>query len=192
MVVGPDTADAIRHGSLLAQVIWRHAPRARLLNARIFDDKPVATPRLVAEGFDWLVRRGAAMINMSFGLREDRVLVREICQRAMGEGIILVAASPARGTQIYPSAYDGVISVSGDARCAADEISHLATSQAEYGACPRGMKEVGDRRVGGSSFATAHVTGKLAAYLDDGGASILAADFLRSRARYHGPERRAI
>lgn len=185
---GPGGEDAISHGAMLADVILSHAPGIAFLNAKIFAGRPVTEPAVIAAGLRWLVAEGAALINMSFGLRDDREVLRQACEQVLAAGVIVVAASPARGDAVYPAAYDGVLSASGDARCAPGDISHLASRQAEFGACPRGIKETAGPLVGGASLATAHVSGKIAAYLVDGGTAGEARAHLQSIAKYHGPE----
>lgn len=181
------TADAWGHGSALARTLLGHAPAARLLNAQIFAARGVTTPAAVAAAVDWLVLRGARLISMSFGQRTDREIVRTACLRALRSGVTLLAAAPARGAPVYPAAYPGVIRVTGDARCQPGEFSHLATAQADFGACPRRP----DGGHGGASFAVAQVCGLLAASLmEDPGGGADPLDLLAQAARYHGPERR--
>lgn len=176
------------HGEALAGIILRHAPGARLADAQIFDGTGPATAAAAAAALHRLIPQGVSIVNMSFGLREDRRALRDACSRALGEGILLVAASPARGALVFPSAYEGVLRISGDARCASGEISHLATRQAEFGACPRGPDD--NPAIGGASFATAHITGILAAFLVAGGTPASARGHLMAIAKFHGPERR--
>lgn len=181
------TADVWGHGSALARTLLSHAPAARLLNAQIFDARGVTTPATVAAAVDWLVSRGARLISMSFGQRADRDVLRTACERAQRAGVMLMAAAPARGAPVYPAAYPGVIRVTGDARCQPGEISHLATAQADFGACPRRP----DGGHGGASFAAAQACGLLAALLmEDPGVTTDPLDLLAQAARYHGPERR--
>ncbi len=186
--------DAWGHGSGVARTLLSHAPDAKLLNAQVFDARGVTTPAVVAEALEWLVAEGARIINMSFGLQADRAVLREACARASEAGVILLAAAPARGAAVYPAGYPGVLRITGDARCAPGEISHLACGngrvQANFGACPRGEGSTSPGAAG-ASMAVAHITGLLAAGLWEGCTSCAEAEaWLISRARYHGPERR--
>ncbi len=146
-------------------------------------------PAVVAAGLNWLVEQDCQLVNMSFGLRQDRRVLREACLAARRAGAVLVAAAPARGPAVFPSAYDGVVRVTGDARCAPGEFSRLGTAQADFGACVRGA-QAGDRPCGGASFAVARVTAALAAHLGAGGDARDVAAYLRGIARYQGPERK--
>ncbi len=126
-VTGSDTAA----GS--PAVIIRCAA-AQLLDARIFFDDLRTSAAQAASGIDWLLEQQVRLINLSFGLREDRAALRHACARARARGVVLVAASPARGEPVFPAAYEGVIRATGDARCAQDQHSWLGTAQADFGA----------------------------------------------------------
>ncbi len=195
IVLAEDGApDRIGHGSSLARILRDAVPEARLACARIFVDRFACTPAAAAAGLDWLVGRGARIVNMSFGLREDRAVLREACECAAAAGVVLLGAAPARGPGVYPSSYDGVIRISGDARLAPGEISVLGGKQADFGACPRPLDAARDLQlIGGASFAVAHAVAVLLTFLNGnpgaGAAECIA--HLESIARFHGPERRA-
>lgn len=184
--------DAEGHGSRLAGIILDHAADAVLLNAQVFTDRLTATPAAIAAALDWLVEKDAALISMSFGLRQDRPVLARAVARAVDAGLALVAASPARGARVFPAAYPGVLRVTGDARCGAGELSALGTVQADFGACVRAAQgPAGTAPIAGASFAAAHVSGLLAQWLAAGGEAGAAHDYLQSIAKYRGPERRS-
>ena len=172
------------HGSALARIILQHAPRVALLDARAFPERGRAAPGAVAAGLDWLRQEGAHIVNMSFGLRHDRTVLREAVAAAHAAGIVLIGSVPARGQMVYPGGYPGVIRVSGDARCAPGEISALGGTPADYGACPLDA----DGRPGGASFAAAHLTGVLARHMSEAERDPRA--LLDRLARFRGRERR--
>jgi hypothetical protein len=176
------------HGTGIARIIASAAPDCLLLDACIFDASLRTSASVAAAGLDWLVQQQARLVNMSFGLREDREVLRLACERALAAGVILVAASPARGDPVFPAAYPGVIRATGDARCEAGELSALGTSQADFGAHVR----VSDASVAGASIGCAHVSAVIATLLlADPCMNIEALRaVLGQRARYHGPERR--
>jgi hypothetical protein len=182
------TEDAIGHGSSMARTILAAAPAARIVNAQVFRDSITAPSAVIAAALDWVVEQGARVVNLSFGLRQDREVLRVACEAARTAGAVLLAASPARGPAVFPASYPGVIRVSGDARCNDDGVSILGSAQADYGARPATI----DDRVRGASAATAWLSGKIAASLPEGPSADAAsiARFLESIARYRGPERR--
>ncbi|HSA79613.1 MAG TPA: S8 family serine peptidase [Geminicoccaceae bacterium] len=176
--------DARGHGTTVAGIVLNYAPGARLLNAQAFGSGARTNAAAVADALRWLIAERARLVNLSLGLPHDREVLRAAVADALAAGLILVAATPARGPPVYPAAYQGVLRVTGDARCAPGELSALGGVPADYGACPRDL----DQTPGGASLAAAHVTGLLARGLKTAGTDPVA---LLSRAvRYHGRERR--
>jgi hypothetical protein len=181
---GPPAA-ADGHGTTVAAIILHHAPAARLLDARAFDAGGRAAPAAIAAALHWLIAERAALVNLSLGLRQDRAILRSAVAAAQAAGLLLIAATPARGAPVYPAAYPGLLRITGDARCAPDDLSALGGSPADYGACPHDLTGT----PGGASLATAHVTGLLARKLAAGAAGHHA--ILARAARYIGRERRS-
>ncbi|QPC42874.1 peptidase S8 and S53 subtilisin kexin sedolisin [Kaustia mangrovi] len=192
IAAGPPVADETGHGSAVTQTVRVLAPTARLAHAQVFSGAHLAAPATIAAGLDWLAGDGADLVVMCFGLAADRAVLRTACARAVERGAILVAASPARGPQPFPAAYPHVIAVTGDARCAAGEVSHLDTAQALFGThCPP-PDSTRAPRFAGASAAAAHFAGLAAAWLctaPGGGREALLAHF-KAAARYRGAERR--
>jgi len=181
--------DQLKHGSLLSQIIIQHCSNAEFYVAKVFQDKLTTTADAIAEGVEWLAEHNVDIINMSFGLREDRPALRNACELAVAKGICLVAASPSHGDSVYPSAYDGVVSVTGDARCTPDVVSYLQSEQADFGACAYWCKDSqSEKKIGGASFSVAHVVGKLASLYsrDEGTDQLLQA--LKKVCKYEGVE----
>lgn len=192
---GPETQgtapaeDQLVHGSVLAQLMLELCPQAELLVAQIFRDSRQASVGHVVEAIDWLVDSGAQMINMSFGLQQASQALQQVCQRARQAGVLLLASAPARGQPTYPAAFAECLAVSGDARCAVDEISWLNLAHVDVGGNPL-IRPGAPEHGGGSSFACARVAGLAAALLAEGHPAVSITELLRQRARYFGPERR--
>ncbi len=185
--------DRLGHGTALARIILGGTSNIYMATARIFTDRMVCTPAAAAAGLDWLIRHGARIVNMSFGLAQDRTVLRNACVRATAAGALLVAAAPARGRPVFPASYDGVVRVSGDARCRPGELSILGGAQADFGACVGRPGGEGDyERTGGASFAAAHFTRLAAEILSaaPGADNRNALHMMARRSSYHGPERR--
>lgn len=156
--------------------------------AQVFDKKLSCSPRQVAEAVHWLIDQEVRLINMSFGLREDRPVLRLACEAAVAAGICLVAASPARGDPVYPAAYPGVVRATGDARCQEGEIAWLDSAQADFAGYPGNPQSV----FVGASAGCAAVCVALAE-LAVKHPPINAAELSRKLSRvahYQGPERR--
>lgn len=181
---GPDLSG---HGTALAQIIAA-GPEVDLLNAQVFSDEGPTSAAVVAAGLDWLVSVGANLVCMSFGLPRDRDVLREACDCAREAGVIMLGASPARGAPVFPSSYEGVIRITGDARCGPGAFSALHSAQADFGACPE---------PGGASFAVAYAVGELGRWwpetnTDIGNACVEdAIAHLEAISSHHGPERKS-
>lgn len=184
---GPAAPDVMGHGTALADLIRERVPGCGLLSAQVFDQRGIAMPLVVAGGIRWLVESGARIVNMSFGLREDRPALAEACAEALAAGVLLVASAPAMGGAIFPAAYPGVVKVTGDARCGTDDLAVLDGERADFGASPRLST---GRMIAGASVATARVTAMLAAMLarEPHLANAELLERLRSSARYLGPQ----
>lgn len=126
------TIDQLGHGTAITNVIGCNNS-VDIVSARVFHDKLVCTPSQVAEAIQWLISMNVDLINMSFGLRNDRSVLRDSCEQALNNNIILVAAAPSQGEPVYPSNYKGMIRATGDARCKPGEISWLNSNQADFG-----------------------------------------------------------
>ncbi|MDI6100707.1 S8 family serine peptidase [Actinoplanes sp. NEAU-A12] len=87
--------------------------RARLLDVRVLDDTGQAGPGAVAEGIDWAVAADAAYIVTSFGTERDDPALRAAVARAVGAGVVVVAAAGNGfgSFDFYPAAYPGVVAV---------------------------------------------------------------------------------
>ena len=182
--------DVLGHGCRIIDIIHHLVPEVELLCAQVFRHRFTTTAAQVAAAIDWLTEQGAGVINLSLGLRQDRDSLRQACERALRRGVILCAASPARGEPVYPAAYPGVFRMTGDARCDREEISWLETPFADFGACVRPL----DESLGhsGASLGCAHLSARVALCLQQSGALGLSEvrERLIQAASYQGPERR--
>jgi hypothetical protein len=124
--------DQLGHGTAVANIIGCNTA-IEIISARVFHDKLVCAPSQIADAIQWLVTMKVNVINMSFGLRNDRSVLRDSCEHALANSITLVAAAPSQGEPVYPSNYNGIIRATGDARCKQNEVSWLDSNQADFG-----------------------------------------------------------
>jgi subtilisin family serine protease len=179
------TTDATGHGTRIAGLLMREHDQAGLLLAQVFVDSGIASAAAVAAAVDWCVAEGGNLLHLSLGLSADRAVLAGAVARALEQGCLVIASTPARGAPVYPAAYAGVISATGDARCAPGELSQLAPDT--FGGCP--WFESASGRAQGASIGAAAIT-----HLLIGAARAVsraeALELLAARARYQGPERR--
>lgn len=180
--------DRLGHGTALAEILLAESPDVRLVNAQVFTQRLSCSAAQIAAALDWMVGRNVPLVNMSFGLREDREVLRQACAEAQAAGVVLIASSPARGEPVYPANYPGVIRATGDARCAINEISILDTEQADFGAYVR-CRQTG---VAGASVGCAHLSAYAARLLTPGSRLSVAElkSSLGEQATYRGAERK--
>lgn len=128
----------------------------------------------VVEGIYWCISNGIDVINMSFGTTEySTALEKAICD-AEAAGIIMVAAAGNHGEDAgaidYPAAFDGVIAVG--ASTGENKMADFTSKGAGIDVLAPGEKVwsysvlQGLMAVDGTSIATAHVTGVVAALLE--------------------------
>jgi hypothetical protein len=187
----PVSADALDHGSRVADILLHCAPQAELLVAQVFRERLTTTAAQVAAAIDWAVANGAQLINLSLGLREPRPVLAEACARAVAAGVVLCAAAPARGQSVYPAGFAGVLRVSGDARCAPGELAAIGTAEVDFGAHVRPLD--GSLAGAGASMACAWLSGLAARHLAGGGGADTLRAWLAEQACHHGvdnPRRR--
>ncbi len=166
VVIGPPEADSLGHGTALAGLVLDRVPSIRLMSAQVFDRRGIAAPAVIAAGLDWLVSEAVQVVNMSFGLMQDRRVLSAACRRAVEAGVLVVASVPAMGPVVYPASYAGIVRVTGDARCGDGEISYLGGPRAHFGArpwLPGGGAAPGAASIAGASVASARVAAELAA-----------------------------
>lgn len=181
--------DRLGHGSRIADVLLHFAPQAELVVAQVFGERLVTSALQVAAAIDWAVDNGARILNLSLGLRVPRAVLAEACVRARAAGVLLCAAAPARGAPVYPAAFPGMLRVTGDARCAREEVAALGAAHADFGAHVRPLD--GTLVGAGASMACAHVSGLAARHFVAGGDPASLRAWLQARARFHGVEDRA-
>ncbi len=176
------------HGHGMADLIRHIAPTAALIDARVFGEKLITSAAVVAAAVDWAVAEGAQILNLSFGLVDDRDVLKTAIATAVAQTVLVVAPVPARGGPVYPAAYPGVIRVTGDARCGDGDYSWIGDDRADVGASPRPLQ--GPDHLGGSSFAAARVSGALAALAQVTGTPTDLLAIFQSQCVIQGRERR--
>jgi subtilisin family serine protease len=184
--------DPTGHGTVVAAIIASAGVPIELCVAQVVDAEGRATPAAVAAALSWALAQRVQLIHLSLGLRHDRAVLAQAISRVFAAGAVIVASTPARGVRTYPAAYPGVIRATGDARCGREEISHLDTPWADFGACPVHGSSNGHAQRG-ASIGAAHLTRFILAHLPPTTEPAAAVSRSLERcARYRGPERRAM
>lgn len=198
-----DHPHSLAHADAVAATVASHVRPLTWFNAVVFGPYPAADPLCLADALVWMARMRVRVVVCALGVAVDAVrddeaarTLRMAVRQLDAVESIVVAAAPARGAAVWPATLPEVLSVSGDARCAPDEWSHLDSAQAAWGGSvqyrPRTPVDGRATRAGGASIAAAHFAGHVGALLahtDGSAAEVLAR--LEKGASYRGPERRS-
>lgn len=158
------TIDRLGHGTAVTAAIQELAPEADILPIRVFRDGLRASARALTEAIVWAAGQGAQVINCSLGTINPAhaALFAEAVVMAGHARIVAPWAGP-DGAPCWPGQCAGVIRVGLDRDLPRgvvrlDDGLHYASGH------PRPIPGVEQRRnLHGISFATAQVTGLLAA-----------------------------
>jgi subtilisin family serine protease len=178
----PVVPDQLGHGTRVSAIITSASKPPALLIGQVLDAAGSSTPAVVAAAILWAIEREAQLVHLSLGLAADRLILRQAIAAAIQAGIVLVAAAPARGQASFPASYPGVLQGTGDARCTADDVSHLAPGR--FGGAVR------YRTYGGASVGAAHVTRAIVEHCPPASTARMVEARLAEMSRFHGRERR--
>lgn len=171
---------AYGHGTMVAGIIGLVAPRARLMPIRAFDADGIGKVSEVATAIRYAARRGADVINMSFGVPSSSgpAVLRAAVDYAARRGVVLVASAGNDNTSSpeYPASGDDVLAVtatdSGDVKAPFSNYgSHIDVSApgvSIYSAFPGGRFGWGS----GTSYAAAFVSGEAALVISAGRSNV--------------------
>lgn len=170
-----DTVDRLGHGTAVAGAIRDHAPEAEILPVKVFDRELRATAEALEAAIDWAVGAAVDVINLSLGTanpaHEGRL--RAAVDRAVANGVTLVAAGPDGGVRWLPGSLPGTLPVLLDWACPREAVRvsvdgpvtthRLIVSASGF---PRPIPGVPpERNLKGVSFAVANATGLLCLHL---------------------------
>jgi subtilisin family serine protease len=106
--------EAVGHGTAVAGLVLAVAPEASVLPIRVLDSDGVGTAFGVARGIDLARRRGADVLNMSFGMGRLSRLVVELLDEVQERGGTLIASAGNRNVGAppqYPAGHPDVLGV---------------------------------------------------------------------------------
>lgn len=175
------------HAAAMAAALLAGCPDARIENLVVFAGGLTTNAACVADAME--DARGADLVLCAFGMTRADPALALATARVLEGGAVIVAAAPARGAPVFPAAFDGVVSVQGDARCGPTDWSRLDLPQARFGACPALAPHPG---VAGASVAAAHFAGIVARHIAGGAPGADAIALIARTAPHQGRERRGL
>lgn len=172
-VIAPDEPpdDDNDHGTHVAGIIAGSytgvAPGSMLYAVKVLDWNGSGTEADVIAGLEWALEQGADIANLSLGSKGASRAFKEMCERAYGEGMLIVAAAGNEGHgPSYPASFgESVIAVAATDRekehAGFSNIYHTNDISAPgvgiYSTTPGGDHNT----FSGTSMATPHVSGAL-------------------------------
>ncbi len=87
------------HGTMIAGIILKLAPNARILPVRVLNSFGVGTALDVAKGINFAVKNGAHIINMSFGSAQRSKAVDDALDLAEAKGVAGIASAGNGGAE---------------------------------------------------------------------------------------------
>ena len=102
------------HGSVVAGIIKKYAPKADICSIQIFKDSTMRTScRMLVSAMKWCLKMNIPIINLSLGTidPDDFKIVNKITDKLLENGQIIVAACKRDGSYGLPAMHPGVIGV---------------------------------------------------------------------------------
>lgn len=162
------------HGTTCAAIISTLAPLATIVSIPVLDDEGMTTTERLADGIEQAVRLDVDLINVSIGAISRRGLrsLAYACKRAELRGIPIVAALGPKTQPAAPAILAGCIAVEASEGADRLMLSQPTRPYADIAACGtyqfRCPMNNDESQKSGSSYATATVTGWLAAQFSRG------------------------
>jgi subtilisin family serine protease len=85
--------EAVGHGTMIAGLVARFAPRARLLPVKVLNSDGMGNVWDLISGIRYAVARGAKVINLSLGFRLDSSLLNAAIQDSWQAGVVVVTSA---------------------------------------------------------------------------------------------------
>lgn len=114
--------DVYGHGTAVAGIIAANdnnqgirgiLPNAELYSIKVISDNGKGNIESLAKGIDWAIKNKVDLINISFGMPNDKPKLKAAVNKAVKAGIIIVASTGNKYglNSDYPASYNNVISV---------------------------------------------------------------------------------
>lgn len=173
--------DEFGHGTAIAGIIGGLnngigvvgiAADIEIYDVKVLDKHGKGEVRNLITALDWCIEQNVDIINISFGYQTESVELKSAIDRAVDEGIIIVAAAGnTYGFGVdYPARYESVISISAVNKDL-KRPSSAARGKIEFVAPGTDILTTNNNGnysyFNGTSFATAHATGIIALILQD-------------------------
>lgn len=170
ITVSTDCCDNLGHGTAIAGIIRRGAPKADLFAFKIFHEALHCSAAVLLGALSWAINANMKMIHLSLGTvnAQYKSELTDLARQANDKNIILVAAARNDMDVIYPAVFKTVMGVYWNKSCPEDKVVFNPEKTVEFGAYGRPICLSGQRpedNFSGSSFAAARVSAMAARIL---------------------------
>ncbi len=164
--------DSIGHGTACAGIILKKAPNSWIFPIKVFENELVTDLDVLVRAISLAVDEFRVdIINLSLGTTDKRNVnkLKEICDYAVAEGSLIVAALNRNGWESYPACFDNVIGVGAISTTDSSKYYFIPGRRTDFFA--RGSKQrlcwINSRSVflEGTSFSCPHITGAVASII---------------------------
>lgn len=163
-----DTGDTLGHGTVVTSIIAAAAPGAEIVPLKCFEGKNGSVMNIISAIRSGVNQYGCEILNMSFGLSEDSIFLRQAVEYAAERGVIMTAAVGNNGAETlnYPAAYEEVTGVGmvDEGKTVSELSQHnqsvYVTAPGQGIRCPdiEAPDKYRDQPGSGTSFACPHVS----------------------------------
>ena len=175
IVRGGSFADDNGHGTHVAGIaaatgrrrIFGNAPRAVLYAVKALDRDGEGFISDIVQGIDWCIAKGVRVINMSFGMPDNSLALRNAVRRARRKGIVIVASAGnsgrAAGRIDVPARFPETIAVAATTR--SNRVASFSSRGRGIGVAAPGVNILSTGlngtyvRMSGTSMSAPHVAG---------------------------------
>ncbi len=104
------------HATTCAAIIRKYSPYAVLSSIKILNNKRRGLPEQLVKSIEWCADVGIRIVNLSLGTvhYKDRHVLRNVVNKAVKKGLIIIAACSNNNIITYPSCFSSVIGVKCD------------------------------------------------------------------------------
>lgn len=196
LVGGGVDGEGAAHGTSVASIIAGKegiAPNSELFVVRVLNDEGIGNSYHVAEGIIQAVDLGVKVINLSLGVYQDSLLLRQAIHYANERGVILVAAAGNDGydRMPFPAAYEEVLAVTAVDGNGSQGVFPNQSKDIDFAAPGIGIltaqEESGTVLFSGTSAAAPFISGTLASLMS-GEEALSADDAVKLLKRYLNDE----
>jgi len=167
-----DTSDNIGHGTFVTSIICMAnndtytegiAPKSKIIPLKCFEGNKGSVDK-ICDAIKYAVDvKKCNVINMSFGLTNNSIALKEAVEYALSKNVILVSSVGNSGspTLTYPSAYSGVIGVGAidkDLKICDFSQYNSSVDVVAPGESLNGLFVSGNEKNSGTSFSAPHVS----------------------------------